>query len=54
MAGHTDTNTYDSGFHGVWGVFPFSGHDETIVYASDIENGLWVLELDDSWKDHDA
>jgi len=42
--GQKDTSTYDSGFHGVWGIFPYT-NEENVAYASDIESGLWVLKL---------
>jgi choice-of-anchor B domain-containing protein len=34
-----------SGFFGCWGVFPYTG-DRNIVYASDINNGLFIIEVD--------
>jgi len=42
--GQFDTSDYENGFHGVWGIFPYT-REENVVYASDIESGLWVLEL---------
>ncbi|MDP6570284.1 MAG: choice-of-anchor B family protein [Candidatus Marinimicrobia bacterium] len=37
-------NDYD-GFYGCWGAFPFT--DNGFVYASDMQNGLFVLDHDD-------
>lgn len=33
-----------NGFSGCWGAFPFTGTN--IVYASDINNGLFVIDAD--------
>ena len=35
-----------SGYHGVWGIYPFSEHPSgSITYATDIETGFWVLAM---------
>ncbi|MFZ1703646.1 MAG: choice-of-anchor B family protein [Saprospiraceae bacterium] len=39
-----DNSTCHSGFSGCWGAFPFT--DNNLVYASDINNGLYILEVD--------
>ena len=44
LLGQKDTSTYTSGFHGVWGIFPYTNTDN-VAYASDIETGLWILNL---------
>lgn len=41
-----DTSSFNSGFHGVWGVYPYANRNG-IVYGSDIEEGLFVLKLGD-------
>ena len=41
--GYYDTTTRTSGFDGCWGVYPFRG--DGIFYASDRQNGLFVLEF---------
>jgi len=35
---------FTSSYHGVWGVYPYDPAGN-LVYASDIETGLWVLRL---------
>lgn len=35
-----------SGFHGAWGVFPFFPYSPRLFVVSDIERGLFVLELE--------
>jgi hypothetical protein len=35
-----------SGFHGAWGVFPFFPNSPRLFVVSDIERGLFVLELE--------
>eukprot|EP01094_Clydonella_sp_ATCC50884_P021289 TRINITY_DN4664_c1_g1_i2.p1 TRINITY_DN4664_c1_g1~~TRINITY_DN4664_c1_g1_i2.p1 ORF type:complete len:585 (+),score=167.34 TRINITY_DN4664_c1_g1_i2:189-1943(+) len=50
IIGHADTSPqYDSGFHGVWGVYVLGyGYNEkesNWAYASDIEEGFFVLQL---------
>mmetsp|Transcript_19004 Transcript_19004/g.21170 ORF Transcript_19004/g.21170 Transcript_19004/m.21170 type:complete len:192 (-) Transcript_19004:36-611(-) len=46
LLAHYQTSKIERGLAGVWGVYPFakSGY----VYASDIEEGLFVMELVDS------
>ncbi len=39
-----DTSSATSGYNGCWGVYPFSDHG--LIYASDISNGLYVLQVD--------
>ena len=39
-----DTSTYTTLWHGCWGVYPFT--DSGLIYCSDIENGLYVLQVD--------
>ena len=31
-------------YHGAWGAFPYT--DNNLVYVSDIENGLFILDVD--------
>ena len=38
-----DTSTVSGGYNGCWGVHPFADHG--LVYASDMQNGLYVLEI---------
>lgn len=45
LIGHYDTSNYTNGYHGVWGVYPV-GKDAKRAYASDIEDGLFILEFD--------
>lgn len=50
IIGHADTSPqYESGFHGVWGVYVLGyGYNQEAskwAYASDIENGFFVLNL---------
>lgn len=43
--GQYDTSpAYDGGFHGVWGIYPYTPI-ENQAYASDIETGLWIVKL---------
>ncbi|MBK9257347.1 MAG: choice-of-anchor B family protein [Saprospiraceae bacterium] len=39
-----DPSICHAGFYGCWGAFPFTGSN--IVYASDINNGLYIVEVD--------
>ncbi len=39
-----DPSSCHSGFFGCWGAFPFTGTN--ILYASDINNGLFIIEVD--------
>ncbi len=39
-----DPTICHSGFNGCWGVFPFT--DNNHVYASDINNGLFIIDVD--------
>lgn len=39
-----DPTRCHSGFFGCWGVYPYTGSN--IVYASDINNGLFIVEID--------
>lgn len=39
-----DPATCHSGFSGCWGAFPFT--DNNLIYASDINNGLYIVEVD--------
>ena len=39
-----DPSRCHAGFFGCWGAFPFTGSD--IVYASDINNGLFIVNVD--------
>ena len=39
-----DASACHNGFSGCWGAFPFTGTD--ILYASDINNGLFIIEVD--------
>jgi choice-of-anchor B domain-containing protein len=39
-----DQSTCHSGFSGCWGAFPFT--DNNHVYASDINNGLFIVDVD--------
>lgn len=41
--GNYDTSTIASGYHGAWGVHPFTDNGQ--IYVSDIENGLYVFEM---------
>eukprot|EP01095_Lingulamoeba_sp_RSL-Kostka_P014745 TRINITY_DN655_c0_g1_i1.p1 TRINITY_DN655_c0_g1~~TRINITY_DN655_c0_g1_i1.p1 ORF type:complete len:641 (-),score=233.08 TRINITY_DN655_c0_g1_i1:75-1997(-) len=55
LIGFYDTSyEYTSGFHGVWGIYPFGPemNDNPMIYASDIESGCWVLELVNKDKIH--
>lgn len=47
LIGHYDTSPFDTGFHGVWGIYPFVPDNVNVTYASDIEAGLFYLELID-------
>ncbi len=40
----SDPSRCHNGFYGCWGVFPFT--NSNLVYASDINNGLFVVEVD--------
>jgi choice-of-anchor B domain-containing protein len=46
QVGHYDTSPFSSasGFNGCWGVYPY--FSDSIIVASDIEEGLFVLEAD--------
>ena len=39
---YSDNN--DEGFYGCWGAFPFTNNN--YIYASDMQNGLFILEFD--------
>ncbi|MBC7886075.1 MAG: choice-of-anchor B family protein [Saprospiraceae bacterium] len=39
-----DPSACHTGFFGCWGAFPFTGSN--LIYASDINNGLFVIEVD--------
>ena len=47
LIGHYDTSPFDTGFHGVWGIYPYVPDNINVTYASDIEAGLFYLELTD-------
>eukprot|EP00005_Dracoamoeba_jomungandri_P005977 CAMPEP_0174261528 /NCGR_PEP_ID=MMETSP0439-20130205/11478_1 /TAXON_ID=0 /ORGANISM="Stereomyxa ramosa, Strain Chinc5" /LENGTH=601 /DNA_ID=CAMNT_0015346011 /DNA_START=75 /DNA_END=1880 /DNA_ORIENTATION=- len=51
LLAHEDTSDFTSGFFGVWGVYPFASSG--YVYASDREEGLFVLELKRSSSSED-
>eukprot|EP01130_Rhizamoeba_saxonica_P003842 TRINITY_DN1593_c0_g2_i1.p1 TRINITY_DN1593_c0_g2~~TRINITY_DN1593_c0_g2_i1.p1 ORF type:complete len:616 (+),score=130.84 TRINITY_DN1593_c0_g2_i1:34-1848(+) len=52
LKGHYDTNNFTHGFHGVWGVYPYASSG--YIYGSDIEGGLFVLELVDKKNPNDS
>jgi hypothetical protein len=50
LVGSYDTNSRTgTGYEGAWGCYPFS--PSGVVYVSDIENGLYVLEVNDLGTD---
>lgn len=44
MVADYDTSTVSGGYAGCWGIYPFADHG--LVYASDMENGLYVFQVE--------
>jgi choice-of-anchor B domain-containing protein len=44
MVARYDTSTSGSGYNGAWGAYPWT--DNGICYVSDIQNGLYCLQID--------